>query len=129
MKFNNKKKVKLSIFQKFKLKFILLLQNISLYILKKTNYKFVIEHDKIKIIPFEVSRGSRWDFLWTVNNHAYKWMYYLCNTGVINKNEIIQCPNKYYVEVPLNNDYTKDIICKSYEPIINYIKKSDRVKI
>jgi hypothetical protein len=102
-----------------------LLQIFSIWILKKTNYQFKIEHDEfnIKVMPIGVGGITRYDF------HC-KGAIFLQSIDVIkyfNKEELHDCPNQKtnYVEFDVANEVKR--VEENYNKLIKEIIKSSKV--
>ncbi len=107
-----------------------LLQNFSLWILKKTKYQFKIEHDKFEIQVQPVGIGevpTRYDFI--CNHKDIGFMNYIEMVRYFYKEEIFDCPNPKTKGVKFNDESKVKNLEQQYNNLIKAVVKSSRVVV
>lgn len=107
-----------------------LLQNFSLWILRKTKYQFKIEHDNFKIKVQPVGLGetpTRYDFV--CDHKDIGFMNYIEMTRHFYVEEMFDCPNPKTKGVKFNDEAKVKNLEQQYNNLIKAVIKSSRVSI
>jgi len=107
-----------------------LLQNFSLWILKKTKYQFKIEHDKFEIQVQPVGVGelpTRYDFVCSHKDIGF--INYIEMTNYFYTEEMFDCPNPKTKGVKFNNENKVKNLEQQYNNLIKSVIRSSRVVI
>ena len=106
------------------------IQKISLWILKKTKYKFRIKYDdfEIKVFPvgIDTSQPTAYDFY--CDHKGIKFMGRINMTRYFKMDEVFECSNPKTNGVKFNDEYMVKNLKQQYENLINSIKKSGTVQ-
>lgn len=128
MKNKNSKSLLQKVLHKYIVMCRTLLQNYSLWILKKTKYQFKIEHDKFEIQVQPVGVGetiTRYDFV--CNHKDIGFINHIDMIRYFYVEEIFDCANSKGVK--FNDELKVKNLEKQYNNLINAVAKSGRVVI
>ena len=108
-----------------------LIQRICLWILKKTNYRFKIEHDKIEIqvqpvgLPGEAP--TRYDFV--CNHNGILFMNSINMVEYFSEKDIFDCPNPKTKGVRLNRENEVKKLEQQYSDLVKVVANGCAVVI
>lgn len=130
MKYKTLKQALQKVLHKYLVMFRSLLQNFSLWILKKTKYQFKIEHDKFEIQVKPVGIGetpTRYDFI--CHHKDIGFMNHIDMTRYFYIEEMFDSPNPKTKGVKFNNEDKVKNLERQYKNLINAVIKSSRIVI